>query len=65
MLKSKCYTALGNTTEAESSQTMYNELMPEKKVRLTIDESDEKTENEKQVTTDNNTKTGDGQDQGE
>ena len=60
LLKSKCYTALGNTTEAESSQTMYNELMPEKKVRLTIDESDEKTENEKQVTVDNNTKTEEG-----
>lgn len=41
--------------------TMYNELMPEKKVRLTIDESDEKTENEKQVTVDNNTKTEEGQ----
>ena len=61
MLKSKCYTALGNTTEAESSQTMYNELMPEKKVRLTIDESNEKTENEKQVTVDNNIKTEEGQ----
>ena len=54
LLKSRCYTALGNTIEAESSQAVYDKLMPKKKVRLTVDDTDEEAEKEEQTIANNN-----------